>query len=62
MARTALPRPTIAAVTNILLRRLRSEFVPGHAAQICGAPFSAETYAVFDREFGVPTLIGAATA
>jgi crotonobetaine/carnitine-CoA ligase len=49
---------TIAAVSNILLRRPRSEFVPGHALRkIYGAPFSPETYEVFQREFGVPTLI-----
>jgi crotonobetaine/carnitine-CoA ligase len=46
---------TIAAVSNILLRRPRSEFVPGHALRkIYGAPFTAETYDVFQREFGVP--------
>jgi hypothetical protein len=39
-------------VSNILLRRPRSEFVPGHnLRKIYGAPFSAETYAVFAREF-----------
>ena len=49
---------TIAAVSNILLRRPRSEFVPGHALRKAyGAPFTAETYEVFAREFGVPTLI-----
>ncbi|MFO1218617.1 MAG: AMP-binding protein [Burkholderiaceae bacterium] len=49
---------TIAAVSNILLRRPRSEFVANHALRkIYGAPFSAETYEVFRREFGVPTLI-----
>ncbi len=49
---------TIAAVSNILLRRPRSEFMPGHCLRkIYGAPFSAETYDVFQREFGVPTLI-----
>jgi crotonobetaine/carnitine-CoA ligase len=49
---------TIAAVSNILLRRPRSEFVPGHhLRKIYGAPFTAETYDVFQREFGVPTLI-----
>lgn len=49
---------TIAAVSNILLRRPRSEFVPGHALRkIYGAPFTAETYRVFAEEFGVPTLI-----
>jgi len=49
---------TIAAVSNILLRRPRSEFVPGHRLRkVYGAPFTAETYDVFEREFGVPTLI-----
>lgn len=49
---------TIAAVSNILLRRPRSEFVPGHSLRkVYGAPFTAETYDVFEREFGVPTLI-----
>ena len=49
---------TIAAVSNILLRRPRSEFVAGHSLRkIYGAPFTAETYDVFQREFGVPTLI-----
>lgn len=59
VARTrATEANTIAAVSNILLRRPRSEFVPGHKlSKIYGAPFSAETYEVFRREFGVPTLI-----
>lgn len=49
---------TIAAVTNILLRRPRSEFVPGHALRkVYGAPLTAECCRVFQREFGVPTLI-----
>ncbi len=49
---------TMAAVSTILMRRPRSEFVPGHALRkIYGAPFSAETYRVFAEEFGVPTLI-----
>ena len=49
---------TIAAVTNILMRRPRSEFVPGHTLRkIYGAPFTAETYRVFRDEFGVSTLI-----
>jgi carnitine-CoA ligase len=49
---------TIAAVSQILMRRPRSEFLPGHPLRkIYGAPFSAETYEVFAREFGVPTLI-----
>jgi len=59
VARTrATEANTIAAVSNILLRRPRSEFVPGHALRkLYGAPFTAETYEVFGREFGVPTLI-----
>jgi carnitine-CoA ligase len=59
VARTrATEANTIAAVSNILLRRPRSEFVPGHRLhKIYGAPFTAETYDVFEREFGVPTLI-----
>ena len=49
---------TIAAATSILLRRPRSEFRPGHALKkIYGAPFDAETYRVFQQEFGVQTLI-----
>jgi carnitine-CoA ligase len=49
---------TMAAVTTILMRRPRSEFVPRHRLQkIYGAPFTAETYRVFAEEFGVPTLI-----
>jgi carnitine-CoA ligase len=49
---------TLAAVTSILMRRPRSEYVPGHALRkIYGAPFTAETYRVFHEEFHVPTLI-----
>ncbi|MGZ3456392.1 MAG: class I adenylate-forming enzyme family protein [Polyangiales bacterium] len=49
---------TLAAVSNILMRRSREEFVPGHALRkIYGAPFNEETYRVFREEFGVPTLI-----
>ncbi len=49
---------TIAAATSILVRRPRSEFRPGHALKkIYGAPFDAETYRVFQQEFGVQTLI-----
>jgi crotonobetaine/carnitine-CoA ligase len=49
---------TIAAVSNILMRRSRDEFVPGHRLQkIYGGPFSEEVYRVFQGEFGVPTLI-----
>jgi crotonobetaine/carnitine-CoA ligase len=49
---------TIAAVSNILMRRPREEFVAQHGLRkIYGGPFSAETYRVFQQEFGVPTLI-----
>ena len=49
---------TIAAVMNILMRRPREEFVPGHTlTKIYGAPFSPEIYRVFEEEFGVPHLI-----
>lgn len=49
---------TIAAVSNILMRRPRSEFVPGHSLRkIYGAPFNEEIYRVFQQEFGVPLLI-----
>jgi carnitine-CoA ligase len=49
---------TIAAVTSILLRRPRSEFVPGHSLRkVYGAPLTPETIEVFGREFGVPHLI-----
>ncbi|HSW19459.1 MAG TPA: AMP-binding protein [Ramlibacter sp.] len=49
---------TIAAVMNILMRRPREEFVPGHTlTKIYGAPFSPEIYRVFEEEFGVANLI-----
>lgn len=49
---------TIAAASSILMRRPRSEFVPGHSLRkMYGAPFDAETYRVFQQEFQVPTLI-----
>ncbi|MFM6990216.1 MAG: AMP-binding protein, partial [Rhodoferax sp.] len=49
---------TIAAASAILMRRPRSEFVPGHALQkIYGAPFDSEIYRVFNQEFHVPVLI-----
>lgn len=49
---------TIAAATSILMRRPRSEFVPGHRLRkVYGAPFDEETYRVFQQEFQVPTLI-----
>lgn len=49
---------TIAAVTSILLRRPRNEFVPGHSLRkVYGAPLTPETLEVFGKEFGVPHLI-----
>jgi crotonobetaine/carnitine-CoA ligase len=49
---------TIAAVSNILMRRSRSEYVPGHKLRkIYGGPFNEEVYRVFADEFGVPGLI-----
>ena len=57
-ARRATEANTIAAVMNILMRRPREEFVPGHTLKkIYGAPFSPEIYRVFEQEFGVPHLI-----
>jgi crotonobetaine/carnitine-CoA ligase len=57
-ARKATEVNTIAAVMNILMRRPRAEFVPGHTLRkIYGAPFSPEIYRVFEEEFGVPHLI-----
>ncbi len=49
---------TIAAATSILVRRPRSEFVPGHTLRkLYGAPLTAEILEVFRNEFGVPHLI-----
>lgn len=49
---------TLAAVTGILMRRPRDEYVAGHSLRkIYGAPFSAETHRVFREEFNVPTLV-----
>jgi crotonobetaine/carnitine-CoA ligase len=49
---------TIAAASSILMRRLRTEFVPGHRLnKVYGAPFDEETYRVFQQEFHVPNLI-----
>ena len=57
-ARKATETNTIAAVMNILMRRSREEFVPGHTLRkIYGAPFSPEIYHVYEQEFGVPHLI-----
>ncbi len=48
----------IAAVGNILARRPRSEFDPGHRLRIVyGAPISPDLERVFREEFGVPMLI-----
>jgi len=48
----------LGVVGNILTRRPRSEFVPGHRLQkVYGAAMSAETLRLFPQEFGVPTLI-----
>ncbi|MEO7404962.1 MAG: AMP-binding protein [Burkholderiales bacterium] len=57
-ARGATEVNTIAAVMNILMRRPRTEFVPGHSlTKIYGAPYSDEIYRVFEGEFGVPHVI-----
>jgi crotonobetaine/carnitine-CoA ligase len=49
---------TLAAVSSILMRRPRAEFVPDHRLRkIYGAPFTEENYRVFRAEFGVPHLI-----
>jgi len=49
---------TIAAVMNILIRRPRTEYVPGHRLRkLYGGPFSEEAYRVFNEEFHVATLI-----
>ena len=48
----------IAAVGRILMRRLRSEFVPGHKLRkLYGAPITPDIYRAFQNEFGIPTLI-----
>ncbi len=49
---------TLAAVSSILMRRSRAEYVSGHALEkVYGAPFTDETYRVFRDDFAVPTLI-----
>ena len=49
---------TIAAASGILMRRPRSEYLPGHALRkMFGAPFDAETYRVFREEFNLPHVI-----
>lgn len=48
----------IAAVGRILMRRPRSEFVPGHKLRkLYGAPITPDIYRAFQNEFGIPTLI-----
>lgn len=48
----------IMAVSTILARRPRSEFVPEHKLRVVnGAPFTQEAMDVFKNEFGVPTVI-----
>ena len=48
----------LAAVGNILAKRPRREFRPGHRIRkIYGGPISVEMMDVFQREFGVPDLI-----
>ncbi|MDQ2695487.1 MAG: AMP-binding protein [Pseudomonadota bacterium] len=48
----------IAAVGNILARRPRAEFVPGHKlVKVYGAPVTQEIYDAFRKDFGVPTII-----
>ncbi len=49
---------SIAAITSILIRRPRSEFVPGHTLRkLYGAPLTPDVIEVFRSEFGVPHLI-----
>lgn len=49
---------TVAAISNILMRRPRGEFVREHQLRsIYGGPFSEEIYRVFKSEFGVPGLV-----
>ncbi|MBI3374788.1 MAG: AMP-binding protein [Betaproteobacteria bacterium] len=48
----------IAAIGNILARRPRSEFVPGHSLRVVyGAPVTPELERTFREEFHVPMLI-----
>ncbi|MGQ9366422.1 class I adenylate-forming enzyme family protein [Azospirillum sp. ST 5-10] len=48
----------LAALGNILAKRPRGEFDPGHRiAKIYGGPISAEMIRVFQEDFHVPTLI-----
>lgn len=48
----------MAAVSTILARRPRSEFVPEHKLRVVnGSGFTQETLDAFKNEFGVPTVI-----
>src|SRR5262249_4753247 len=48
----------LAAVGNILARRPRSEFAPGHRIRkVYGAPVTREIDQVFRAEFGIPVII-----
>ena len=48
----------MAAVSTILARRPRSEYVPGHHLRVVnGSGFTQETLDVFKNEFHVPTII-----
>ncbi len=48
----------MAAVSTILARRPRSEYVPGHRLRVVnGSGFTQETLDVFKNEFHVPTII-----
>jgi len=48
----------MAAVSTILARRPRSEYVPDHRLRVVnGSGFTEETLAVFKNEFNVPTII-----
>lgn len=48
----------MAAVSPILARRPRSEFVPGHKLRVVnGSGFTEESLSIFKNEFGVPTII-----
>lgn len=48
----------IMAVSTILARRPRSEFVPEHRLRVVnGAPFTRETLDVFENEFGIERVV-----
>ncbi len=48
----------MAALSTILARRPRSEYVPGHPLRVVnGSGFTPETLAAFTREFHVPKVI-----